>query len=62
MHCSTRGIPGMLPKLEEMLGVMYKKWRRNGAKPIISKISKKTVYLNSSESLQTKRVAVLRFL
>jgi len=24
---SKRGIPEMLPKLEEMLGAMYKKWR-----------------------------------
>jgi len=25
MQYSKRGIPGMLPKLEEMLGAMYKK-------------------------------------
>jgi len=25
---SKRGIPGMLPKLEEMPGAMYRMWRR----------------------------------
>jgi hypothetical protein len=28
MHYSKRGIPGMLPKLEETLGGVYRKWRR----------------------------------
>jgi hypothetical protein len=28
MQYSKRGIPGILPKLEETLGAMYKKWRR----------------------------------
>jgi hypothetical protein len=27
MRYSKRGIPGMLSKLEETQGVMYKKWR-----------------------------------
>lgn len=52
-HCSTRGIPGMLPKLEEMLGAMYKDCRRKGTKPNFSKISKQTVYLNFSGPLRT---------
>ena len=53
VHCSTRGIPGMLPKLEEMLGAMYKECRRKGTKPNFSKIRKQAVYLNCSESLRT---------
>jgi len=28
MQNSKRGIPEMLPKLEETLGAMYKNWRR----------------------------------
>jgi hypothetical protein len=28
MQNSKRGISEMLPKLEEMLGAMYKNWRR----------------------------------
>jgi hypothetical protein len=28
MQYSKRGIPGMLLKLEDTLGAMYKKWRR----------------------------------
>jgi hypothetical protein len=37
MQYSKRGIPGILPKLEETLGAMYKKWRRvlqRGQRPI----------------------------
>jgi hypothetical protein len=28
MQYSKKGIPRILPKLEQMLGVMYTKWRR----------------------------------
>jgi len=37
MQYSMRGIPGMLAKLEETLGAMYKDWRRvcrRGQNPI----------------------------
>jgi len=43
-HYSKRGIPEMLPKLEEMLGVMYKEWRRvlwRGWCPVAPKYVKK---------------------
>jgi hypothetical protein len=49
----------MLPKLEEMLGVMHKKWRRilrRGKKPNSSKVNETSVYLNCSESLWTDLV------
>jgi hypothetical protein len=40
MQYSKTGIPGMLPKLEELLGAMYRKWRRvlrRGQSPIAPK-------------------------
>jgi hypothetical protein len=57
MQYSKRGIPGILSKLEETMGVMYKKWRRvlqRGQSPVAPKGVKKrfnhlTPELNPSE-------------
>jgi hypothetical protein len=53
MQYSTGDVPGMLPKPEEMLRVMYKKMEDctlKGTKPSSSKVSEKMIYLNCSES------------